>query len=70
MALNPQANLDRLMVGDVLNVKELTPVLSVQTVEDVTYTEAIECPVETREDPTMYKGNSKIITQGVEASPR
>ena len=38
MALNPQANLDRLMVGDVLNVKELTPVLSVQTVEDVTYT--------------------------------
>ena len=66
MALNPQANLDRLMVGDVLNVKELPPVLSVQTVEDVTYTEAIECPVETREDPTMYKGNSKIITQGVE----
>ena len=66
MALNPQANLDRLMVGDVLNVKELTPVLSVQTVEDVTYTEAIECPVETREDPTMYVGNSKIITQGVE----
>lgn len=66
MALNPQANLDRLMVGDVLNVKELTPVLSVQTVEDVTYTKAIECPVETREDPTMYKGNSKIITQGVE----
>lgn len=70
MALNPQANLDRLMVGDVLNVKELTPVLSVQTVEDVTYTEAIECPVETREDPTMYKGNSKIITQGVEGESR
>ena len=66
MALNPQADLDRLMVGDVLNVKELTPVLSVQTVEDVTYTQAIECPVETREDPTMYKGSSKIITQGVE----
>lgn len=66
MALNPQADVDRLMVGDVLNVKELTPVLSVQTVEDVTYTEAIECPVETREDPSMYKGDSKIITQGVE----
>lgn len=66
MALNPQANLDRLMVGDVLNVKELTPVLSVQTVENVTYSEPIECPVETRDDPTMYKGESKIITQGVE----
>lgn len=66
MALNPQADLDRLMVGDVLNVKELTPVLSVQTVENVTYTQPIECPVETRDDPTMYKGDSKIITQGVE----
>lgn len=66
MALNPQADINRLMVGDVLNVKELTPVLSVQTVEDVTYSEPIECPVETRDDPTMYKGQSKIITQGVE----
>lgn len=66
MALNPQADINRLMVGDVLNVKELTPVLSVQTVEDVTYSEPIECPVETRDDPTMYKGESKIITQGVE----
>ena len=66
MALNPQADLNRLMVGDVLNVKELTPVLSVQTVENVTYSEPIECPVETQEDPTMYKGESKIITQGVE----
>lgn len=66
MALNPQADINRLMVGDVLNVKELTPVLSVQTVENVTYTEAIECPVETREDSSMYVGDSKIITQGVE----
>lgn len=66
MALNPQADLNRLMVGDVLNVKELTPVLSVQTVENVTYSEPIACPVETRDDPTMYKGESKIISQGVE----
>ena len=66
MALNPQADINRLMVGDVLNVKELTPVLSVQTVENVTYSEPIACPVETREDSSMYKGESKIITQGVE----
>ena len=65
-ALNPNVDINRLMVGDVLNVKELTPVLSVQTVEDVTYTESIECPVETREDSSMYKGESKIISQGVE----
>ncbi|RKI68651.1 LysM peptidoglycan-binding domain-containing protein [bacterium 1xD42-67] len=64
MALNPQASLNRLMVGDVLNVKEVVPALSVQTVEHQVYTEAIECPVETVEDSSMYKGDSKIVTQG------
>ena len=65
-ALNPGVDINRLMVGDVLNVKELTPVLSVQTVDNITYTESIECPVETKEDSSMYKGETKIITQGVE----
>lgn len=65
-ALNPNVDINRLMVGDVLNAKELTPVLSVQTVDNITYTESIECPVETREDSSMYKGETKIITQGVE----
>lgn len=65
-ALNPNVDINRLMVGDVLNVKEVTPVLSVQTVDNITYTESIECPVETREDSSMYKGETKIITQGVE----
>ena len=65
-ALNPNVDINRLMVGDVLNVTELTPVLSVQTVDNITYTESIECPVETREDSSMYKGETKIITQGVE----
>ena len=64
MALNPQASLNRLMVGDVLNVKEMVPALSVQTTERVTYTEPIDCPVETVEDSSMYKGDSKIVTQG------
>lgn len=66
MALNPDANINRLMVGDVLNVKEVVPALSVQTTERVTYTEPIECPVETVEDSSMYKGDSKIVTQGEE----
>ena len=64
--LNPDVDINRLMVGDVLNVKELIPVLSVQTVEHQVYTQAIECPVEEVEDSTMYKGDSKILTQGVE----
>ncbi|MGE4275829.1 MAG: peptidoglycan DD-metalloendopeptidase family protein [Lawsonibacter sp.] len=65
-ALNPGVDINRLMIGDVLNVKELIPTLSVQTLEHQVYTQAIECPVETREDSSMYKGTSKIITEGVE----
>ncbi len=66
MELNPEADINRLMVGDVLNVKEIIPALSVQTTERVTYTEPIECPVETVEDSSMYKGDSKILTKGEE----
>ena len=66
MELNPQASINRLMVGDVLNVKEIIPALSVRTTEHVTYNEAIPCPVEERPDDSMYKGDSKIITQGEE----
>ena len=64
--LNPTVNINRLMIGDVLNVKEVVPTLSVKTVDDVTYSEAIPCPVEEREDPTIYKGTSKILEKGVE----
>jgi len=63
-ALNPDVNVNRLMIGQVLNVKERIPVLSIQTKEHQTYTEEIECPVETVEDSKMYEGNSKILTQG------
>lgn len=65
MALNPQASLDRLMVGDVLTVKKTVPYLSVRTVDAITYTEAIECPVEEVQDSSMYVGDTKVITAGV-----
>ena len=66
MSLNPEADINRLMVGDVLNVKEIIPTLSVQTTEQVTYTEPIPCPVEEVKDDKMYKGDSKILTKGEE----
>lgn len=65
-ALNPDVNINRLMIGDVLNVKEVIPVLSVRTVDDETYTEAIACPVKEVEDSSMYVGTSKILVQGEE----
>ena len=65
-ALNPDVNINKLSIGQVLNVKELIPRLSVRTVENVTYTEPIPCPVQTKDDPTIYVGSSRIITKGVE----
>ncbi len=64
MALNPQASLDRLMIGDVLTVKKTIPYLSIRTVENITYHEEIPCPVEQVEDPNMYTGNTKVLTAG------
>lgn len=69
-ALNPSVDINRLMIGDVLNVKAQTPVLSVKTTEHQVYSQDIECPVETREDSSMYKGTSKIVTQGVKGEAR
>ena len=64
-ALNPKVQIDRLMIGDVLNVKEQIPALSIQTVDHVEYTEPIPCPEEVREDASMFKGESKIQSEGV-----
>ena len=66
LALNPEADLNKLLPGDALVVKKAIPYLSVQTTERVTYTEPIPCPVETVEDSSMYQGTSKIVTQGIE----
>ena len=65
-ALNPDVNINRLMIGDVLTVKEEVPLLSVRTVNDETYTQSIPCPVEEVKDNTMYEGTSKIVVKGEE----
>ena len=69
-ALNPDVDINRLMVGDVLNVKELIPVLSVQTQDHEVYAQTIECPVEEVEDSSMYIGDTKVLTQGEEGEAR
>ena len=63
-ALNPDVDINTLMVGQVLNVKEMIPTLSVTTTENITYTEEVACPVEEQEDSSMYVGDSKILVQG------
>ncbi len=63
--LNPDVNVNRLYIGQLLNVKEEIPFLSVRTVDNLTYTEEIPCPVEEVPDDTMYEGESRVIEAGV-----
>ncbi|MFI3253081.1 MAG: M23 family metallopeptidase [Eubacteriales bacterium] len=65
-SLNPDQDPNRLFIGDILNIKEIIPRLSVVTVNHETYLEAIPCPVEEVNDNTIYIGSSKILVQGEE----
>lgn len=66
LALNPSASIDHLHAGDVLTLNASVPYLTVTTTENVSYTEAIACPVQEVSDSSMYVGNSKVINAGVE----
>lgn len=65
-ALNPEVDINRLYIGQILNVKEVIPFLSVKTTESRTYTEAIPAPVEEIKDDGMYQGESRVVTSGAE----
>ena len=64
-ALNPGIDINKLYIGQILNIKEEIPFLGVETVDSLTYTEAIECPVREVEDDSMYQGESKVLDAGV-----
>ena len=63
-ALNPGIDVNKLMIGQVLNIKEEIPFLSVETVDAVTYTESIAAPVREVEDSSMYEGDTKVLSAG------
>ena len=63
--LNPDININRLYIGQLLTVKEEIPFLSVQTTENFTYEEEIACPVEEVPDNSMYQGESRVLDAGV-----
>ena len=63
--LNPEVDINKIYIGQLLNVKEEIPFLSVKTVDNLTYTESIECPIVEVEDDSMYQGESKVLDPGV-----
>ena len=65
-ALNPDVDINNIYIGQILNVREVIPFLSVQTTETITYQEAIASPVEEVEDSSMYKGDTKVLDAGSE----
>lgn len=64
-ALNPGVDVNKLMIGQELNIKETIPVLSVRTVESISYTESVAPSVEEVEDSSMYEGETKVLQAGV-----
>ena len=71
LALNPGRDIDDMLwVGDVLNVKESNPVIAVESHEHLTYSKSIPVEIETQDDDSMYKGESKILSEGTEGEIR
>ena len=63
-ALNPDVDINKIYIGQILNVREVIPFLSVETTETVTYQEAIASPVEEVQDDSMYQGETKVLDPG------
>lgn len=65
-ALNPNVDINRLQIGDVLTISQAVPFLSVETTDNVTYDGTVPFAVEEIPDDTIYQGYTKVRTAGVE----
>jgi len=63
-ALNPGIDINKLIVGQELVIHERVPVLSVQTVERVTYTQSIPFSTEQVKDSSLYVGETRVTREG------
>lgn len=65
-ALNPDVDINKLYVGQVLMIQQAVPYLSVMTVTDETYEEVIASPVEYIETADLYVGNTSVKERGTD----
>ncbi|MGM9663084.1 MAG: peptidoglycan DD-metalloendopeptidase family protein [Oscillospiraceae bacterium] len=65
LKLNPGYNISRLHVGDTLVLSAAVPYLTITFTEQQHYVSNIPYEVEYQEDPTMYKGDYKVLSAGV-----
>lgn len=62
--LNPDVVIDKIWIGDELVVQQAVPALSVWTLDNVTYEQAVESPIEYVDTDEMYQGETKVVQQG------
>lgn len=63
-AMNPGFDPDRISIGDVLNLYESTPFLTVKTVEQATEVERIAYDTVYSESAELYKGQTRVTSAG------
>ena len=68
--LNPDVIVDKLWVDQELVIQEAVPYLSVQSITDETYEEAIPSPVEYIETADLYVGDTRVKEQGQDGLAR
>jgi len=64
LELNPSLSSSKLRAGRKVTVGKEVPFLSVEAVRRVQYTETIPYETERVEDSSLYKGTTKVVTQG------
>ena len=62
--MNPDINVDKIMVGQVLTTRQAVPFLAVRTVDNVTYEDVLPFETEYVPDDTMYEGYSTVLVSG------
>lgn len=69
-AMNPGITPEKLQIGQKLVVSQPIPKLAVQTVDKVSYVQAVGYDVQKVDDASMYQGQTKVIRQGVNGQAR
>ena len=64
--LNPNIVPERLQIGQEISLTKLEPLVSVVVTKEITVEEAIKYSTEYKESSSMLKGESKVITKGVD----
>ena len=64
--LNPDVVIDKIWIGQELVIQQSVPFLSVYTMDQETYEQPIESPIEYTETDSMYVGETKVTQEGAD----